>query len=719
MAIVQVKSQTGTAVSTISVTLTSVGAGDALIAVVRAGAVGITIDQPTDNGGANTWVQVGTQLSGSAGNAGNCISIWYVQASSGTVTSATFTTSIAGVPTVAIIQAFVYEVSGQAASILDQHSESATDNSGTALAVPSFTPGVAASLVIAGYSTTAAKTFTAGTNYTIQTNGSQSRSAVEDRELSSASAQTCPMTINTSGNWVGRAASFKLSSNTAPTIVLNSTDTTTTDTTPPVDVTGSDVDGDDLTYEWQWANNPAFTNAVTLGANQTTASSASIHPNPSITAGPNFVPTWEGAPYYQVDDRPFQAVVGIDGTLDHVDWYLGNDPNNGGPIGFAQCRVYAVYGTKTAALSVSSITRVGTTATVTTAAPHTLLNGQSVIVAGAAQGGYNIRAQIAVTGASTFTYTVDGATVTPATGTITVTGGYAPLNAVAPSLTPTHGWLAQSDDLAFTPSMSTSNAYYSFTFTGAQRIRMVDGTIYGIEFNWVPEVFFFGPSNDDNTLVVQGNTNLASYASGNAYIDGNSVNCGVRTDFVFTFRVYEALTVDTFNSSTDPGFLNTVVGGDTSPFTPDQKIRYTAQSAMALGTWWGRGRTKDAGGSNTWSSYTATVVYTITAPSPSSDYWIGELAMPVIQAQPFNRCKAITTSNTVNYDGSTYAANAATKPMPAEAIYVGGAGDVVAVFEDGTTATFTCVAGQTLSIKTIRVNATSTTATLLVGMYTL
>lgn len=83
----------------------------------------------------------------------------------------------------------------------------------------------------------------------------------------------------------------------------------------------------------------------------------------------------------------------------------------------------------------------------------------------------------------------------------------------------------------------------------------------------------------------------------------------------------------------------------------------------------------------------------------------------------YNRAVAITKSDTVNYDGSTYSATAATKALPAEAIYVGGAGIVVAVFEDGSTAQFTVVAGEILPIKTIRVNSTTTSATLMVALY--
>ena len=85
--------------------------------------------------------------------------------------------------------------------------------------------------------------------------------------------------------------------------------------------------------------------------------------------------------------------------------------------------------------------------------------------------------------------------------------------------------------------------------------------------------------------------------------------------------------------------------------------------------------------------------------------------------ETYNKAVAITKSDTVNYDGSTYAANAATKAIPAHGIYVGGAGIVVAIFEDGSNAQFTCVAGQTLPLKTIRVNSTTTTATLMVALY--
>ena len=83
----------------------------------------------------------------------------------------------------------------------------------------------------------------------------------------------------------------------------------------------------------------------------------------------------------------------------------------------------------------------------------------------------------------------------------------------------------------------------------------------------------------------------------------------------------------------------------------------------------------------------------------------------------YNRSVVITKSDTVNFDGSTYSASASTKAIPADAIFVGGAGVVVAIFEDGSLAPFTVLAGTVLPLKCILVNSTSTTATLMNALY--
>lgn len=78
---------------------------------------------------------------------------------------------------------------------------------------------------------------------------------------------------------------------------------------------------------------------------------------------------------------------------------------------------------------------------------------------------------------------------------------------------------------------------------------------------------------------------------------------------------------------------------------------------------------------------------------------------------------AITKSDTVNFDGTTYSATAAAKAVPAQKVYVGGAGIVAVVFANGTAVNFTAVAGQVLDLECIRVNSTTTTATLMVALY--
>jgi len=83
----------------------------------------------------------------------------------------------------------------------------------------------------------------------------------------------------------------------------------------------------------------------------------------------------------------------------------------------------------------------------------------------------------------------------------------------------------------------------------------------------------------------------------------------------------------------------------------------------------------------------------------------------------FNKSVLISKSDTVNFDGSTYSASATTKAIPADAIFVGGAGIVVAVFEDGSTGAFTVAAGTQLDLKCIRVNSTTTSATLMNALY--
>ncbi len=71
-----------------------------------------------------------------------------------------------------------------------------------------------------------------------------------------------------------------------------------------------------------------------------------------------------------------------------------------------------------AAIVISSLTHVTTTATATTAAPHGYTSGDSVSVRGANEGDYNGSFTITVTGASTFTYVMGADPGANATGTL-------------------------------------------------------------------------------------------------------------------------------------------------------------------------------------------------------------------------------------------------------------------------------------------------------------
>lgn len=80
---------------------------------------------------------------------------------------------------------------------------------------------------------------------------------------------------------------------------------------------------------------------------------------------------------------------------------------------------------------------------------------------------------------------------------------------------------------------------------------------------------------------------------------------------------------------------------------------------------------------------------------------------------PYNFAEAVTKSDSANFAGYAAPVNWGL----CDALYVGGAGIVVAVFEDGSTAQFTCVAGQVLPLALKRVNSGTTTATLMVALW--
>jgi hypothetical protein len=91
----------------------------------------------------------------------------------------------------------------------------------------------------------------------------------------------------------------------------------------------------------------------------------------------------------------------------------------------------------------------------------------------------------------------------------------------------------------------------------------------------------------------------------------------------------------------------------------------------------------------------------------------------------YSQWVAIVKDDSVNFKGPNVLGQSSSAPgvmqnvgaALCDAIYVGGAGIVQAVGPDNLTCNFTCIAGQILPIKAIRVNSATTTATLMVALY--
>ena len=97
-------------------------------------------------------------------------------------------------------------------------------------------------------------------------------------------------------------------------------------------------------------------------------------------------------------------------------WQHANMTNAGGhylaavngvdPALFYDGTSWAFQATTSTAQTISSITHVGAVATLTTAAPHGLVDGNKVVISGAVESAYNGTYVIDVTGTTTFKYTM-------------------------------------------------------------------------------------------------------------------------------------------------------------------------------------------------------------------------------------------------------------------------------------------------------------------------
>lgn len=163
---------------------------------------------------------------------------------------------------------------------------------------------------------------------------------------------------------------------------------------------------------------------------------------------------------------------------------------------------------------------------------------------------------------------------------------------------PTGSVLATSDSLS--PGSSVGSLYDA-TFSGANQITLTSGTPY----------FFVIRSSGANldyeyTYV----TTNPSHPGNAATKTGAGAWTAQTYDLPFTLTV-KGPTLHKI-SGTDAGFLNTINGGDTDPFTSGEKVSYTVQSALSDGTYYWRARGTDPSGTNNYGRFTAARTFTIT-----------------------------------------------------------------------------------------------------------
>ena len=197
--------------------------------------------------------------------------------------------------------------------------------------------------------------------------------------------------------------------------------------------------------------------------------------------------------------------------------------------------------------SIQGITRTLLVATATTSSPHGLVNGQTITTSGANQSDYNGEKIITVTSHTTFTFSCDDSTTTPATGTIVydnprfsdgiLTNEDSTLMLLESTLDPV---IAESDGLML---LENSNNTVSDTLFMEVQNNSATGTV---------SEYYTNPSNV-KTLVIHTTVNSFSQtANANGSTSGatsnvssfdNNLIIGVDTDFEGDLSVNDVITL--------------------------------------------------------------------------------------------------------------------------------------------------------------------------------
>ncbi len=171
-------------------------------------------------------------------------------------------------------------------------------------------------------------------------------------------------------------------------------------------------------------------------------------------------------------------------------------------------------------------------------------------------------------------------------------------------------------------SLATSSVITVSTFEEANNTTVNDSTDAMIML-WKKTDFNARP--DEPTLYNVPFDNVR-FASTTPYFEFMSSDSDGTSDLQYEFEIsttsdFATSTVRT--SGVDAGFSNVVDGGDTSPFTEANQIRFQLQAADALtdlNTYYWRVRAKDVNGSNTFGDWSTTQSLTVDL-AASNPYW--------------------------------------------------------------------------------------------------
>lgn len=182
-----------------------------------------------------------------------------------------------------------------------------------------------------------------------------------------------------------------------------------------------------------------------------------------------------------------------------------------------------------------------------------------------------------------------------------------PANAATINNTPTPGWLAKSDALAWNSGSGSTDAWRPHVMSGTNRIRLTHDGKYVVQADYVP-----ADRNIDNSPTTQTDTTKAH--AGNWYCDGHVLaNFALARvgDIDCAFRLTVVQTVIEYISGTATGFS---CGGDADLMVSGQQVTFTLPTALsAAGTYYLRVAGIDPDDANVYGDWSSSIAFTVVA----------------------------------------------------------------------------------------------------------